>query len=31
MAFAGEKGNDIGDSIYSIGNPIILDEEIVVE
>ena len=25
MAFAGEKGNDIGDAMYSIGNPITED------
>ena len=27
--FAGEKGNDIGDSMYSIVDPIVLEENIV--
>jgi hypothetical protein len=31
VAFAGNKGNDIGDSTYSIENPIVLDEEIIIE
>lgn len=28
MAFAGEKGNEIGNSTYSIGEPIVLEETV---
>jgi len=29
MAFAGPKGNEVGDTLSSIGDPIVLEENIV--